>query len=183
MLYVGLDLSFNSTGVVIADTERQCFCLKRLTPEDCAVAQKIVNKFEHMHVRSMQIVNALLKLLLPYRHLPMQICIEEVAFGYGFRPGQTNSTYNLLFEGATVAAMLKHILGCDVKFISPVQHKKAFTGRGNAKKDLSIACMLDAWPSLALATDKLDDVADALSVLSAFIDIKSYAFRPDFEQQ
>lgn len=176
MIYLGLDLSLNSTGYALADSESKTFTVGRIRPGDyqpsCAR-----NKFLNMSEDASGIANALVRLLMPYRFEQIQVAIEEVAFGFMFKRGSTNSTYQLLFEGATVACMLRHVFGADIVFVNPTQHKKCFTGNGKADKMLSINTMLQYWPNMWRVAEKVDDIADALSVLSMQIPIKEYACR------
>lgn len=174
MIYVGLDLSLNSTGYAIADDSNKLLTVGRIRKCDYCVSVHR-NKYARMHEDSLAIADRLMYLLLPYRTDSIQLIIEEVAFGYAFRPGSTNSVYQLLFEGATVAALLSKQLHCGVDFVAASVHKKSFTGSGKAKKEQSIAAMLALFPSLSQAADKLDDIADAMSILSTKLRLSEYA--------
>lgn len=174
MIYVGLDLSLHSTGYAIANTDTATVNVGRICGYDYAVSNAR-NKYKRMHEDAYAIAEAIIHKLMPYRNMQVTVVIEEVAFGYAFRPGSTNSVYQLLFEGSTVAALLKLALNYNIEFVAASIHKKAFTCKGNAKKEQSIARMLELYPTLFQSANKLDDIADALSIVSTKIDLSAYA--------
>jgi Holliday junction resolvasome RuvABC endonuclease subunit len=174
MIYVALDLSINSSGVCIADTEARTCEFVRLTPKAYEKSPIAGRKYVKMLHNAMQISDAMLKLLLPYRFQPMHVVIESVGFGY--MHAHTNSFTDLLFEGAVVSSKLVENLACGVDFIEPKTHKKAFTGKGNANKELSVRQLLHWFPQLYRCTDKFDDLADAMSLMTVVVhDIHEYA--------
>lgn len=159
---IALDLSYACTGIAI--DLPNAVQLSILTQADYNPVQGIRNKYEAMLINANKIADALICRLMPYRHEQFHIVIEEVAFGFNAR--QTNSHYQLLFEGAIVATRLMHCFDATVQFIAPKVHKKAFTGKGNADKALSVACMLRLFPEMQKLHCKLDDMADALAMLT-----------------
>lgn len=172
MVYVALDLSINSTGICIADSEtRQCI-FTRLTP---AEFDKITGtKFVVSEHNASQVAKAICKELMPWRFAgQFHVVIETVGFGFLHR--QTNSATTLLFEGGIVASELRKHFNATLQFVEPTLHKKRFTGKGNASKELSIGQMLQWFPQLGNTADKLDDMADAMSLMTVAVpDIRTY---------
>lgn len=166
MIYVGLDLSINSTGIAVIDNAGTLH-VHRLTPKEYD-KDNSGTKYDKLHRQAMGIAYAIIEHLMQYRFEDMTICIEEVAFGFTMR--HSSSVYNLLFEGGTISALLKHVFDCNVFFVAPTTHKRTFTGKGNAKKEESVRVLLEHW-QLQDCTDKLDDIADAVSVLSYFTNV------------
>ena len=173
MIYVALDLSINSTGICIADTEARTCEFVRLTPKHFVKSQLPGHKYVKSLHNAMQIANAILQVLLPYRFQEVSVIAESVGFGY--LKARTNSATDLLFEGAIVTSKLIENICCSVNFVEPNVHKKAFTGKGNADKLFSIKQLLHWFPQLHHCTDKLDDLADAMSIMTTAIpDIRTY---------
>jgi Holliday junction resolvasome RuvABC endonuclease subunit len=78
-------------------------------------------------------------------------------------------------EGGIVASKLYDLYDAKIEFIQPKTHKKAFTGTGNASKECSVRTLLTLYPNLAGSWEKMDDVADAVSLLSTVItDLQDY---------
>jgi Holliday junction resolvasome RuvABC endonuclease subunit len=171
-MIAALDLSYNSSGIAIADTEQKLLYLSRLdiTKYDFG---RFKNKYEHMFHNSMAIANAIAKLMLPFRSNLDLVLVESVVFNLRF--GNNNSVLNLVMEGGIVASKLYDLYGTRIEFIQPKTHKKAFTGTGNASKECSVRTLLTLYPNLAGSWEKMDDVADAVSLLSTVItDLQDY---------
>lgn len=171
-MIAALDLSYNSSGIAVADTEHKILYVSRMdvTKYDFG---RFKNKYEHMFHNSVAISDAMSKLLLPFRHNLDLVLIESVVFNLRF--GNNNSVLNLVMEGGIVATKLSESYGSKIEFVQPKTHKKAFTGTGNASKECSVRTLLSLFPSLAGNWDKMDDVADAVSLLSTVItDLRDY---------
>lgn len=172
MTYVALDLSIASTGICIATECGECQFF-RLTDVSYA-RDRGGHHFEKAVVNGLGIANAIAKLLMPYRDTQLHVGIESI--GFGFLHGRaTNSTTDLIFEQAIVASQLAKLFNASIQFIEPTKHKKLFTGNGKASKELSVAQMLHWFPQLTYCTDKLDDIADAMSIMTCMVsDIRKY---------
>lgn len=170
MTTVALDLSVNSTGIAIATDDRQVTFI-RLTPRSYDKVRGC--KWTVSLHNAMHIANELAMLLMPYRFDDMHIVIESV--GFGLLKARTNSATALLFEGAIVASKLVDMFNATVDFVEPTKHKKLFTGNGKATKECSVAQLLHWFPQLTLCSNKLDDIADAMSIMTyAIPDIRTY---------
>lgn len=175
MIYIALDLSLNSTGVCVANDATKTCTFSRVTLRDYPKA--VGAKYEKALHNSRCIADVLVKRLLPYRLLgvPMHVIIESV--GFGLLKGRTNSATALLFEGAIVASELQRMFGTTVQFVEPTKHKKLFTGNGKASKEQSVNMLFHWFSDFAWTTDKLDDIADAMSIMtSAVPDIRTYKY-------
>lgn len=164
---VGLDLSVHSTGVCIV-TGDTCRFVRLTKPIDVAKPGKRLSKWSESLHTGIAIAEAIECIVLPYRRMPVTAVIESV--GFGFLNKRTSSTTGLLFIGAIVGARLSAI-GYDVQYVEPTKHKRCFTGNGRADKALSVTRLLELFPNMLNATDKLDDIADAASLASVLTDM------------
>ena len=173
MITIALDLSIASTGICIAnDADRTC-TFYRLTDKAYARDMSKSPQFVKATTNGIGIADAIAKILMPYRFETINAVIESV--GFGLLRSRTNSVTTLLFEGGIVAATLRRLFNANVQFVEPTKHKKLFTGNGKASKEQSIQMLLHWFPVLAHTTDKLDDMADAMSIMTSVIpDIRTF---------
>jgi hypothetical protein len=175
MIYVALDLSLNSTGVCIANDETMECEFSRVTLRD--YPKSAGTKYDKALFNSRCIAEVLVKRLLPYRHVTDKFHVIVESVGYGLLKGRTNSATSLLFEGAIVSAELQKLFHASVQFVEPTKHKKLFTGNGKASKEQSVNMLFHWFSGFGLTTDKLDDIADAMSIMTVAIpNIREYKY-------
>ena len=176
MIVLALDLSFESTGICIADTETRQLRFHRLTPKSYEKVT-VPGKYSTATYNATSISDTICKLLMPYRFqiakTGLHVVIESIGFGFKNR----NSTNYLLFEGGIVGSTMLRVFGAKVDFIEPSKHKKIFTGKGKATKEDSVRQMFNWFPRMAWQTEKLDDLADAVSLMTCAVpDIRFYDY-------
>jgi len=138
-LFVGVDPSFNSTGVVVLDQYgtiiKQCnFSLQKY--ED--IEEKL-SKFEE----KISFIPKIIKLQSVYIEGPAYMANGQ----YALQMGALHYLLRLYLYRHTV----------DYKVIAPGTLKKFVTGRGNAKKDLMLLKVYKKWGE----EFEVDDLADA----------------------
>jgi len=138
-LFVGVDPSFNSTGVVVLDQYgtiiKQCnFSLQKY--ED--IEEKL-SKFEE----KISFIPKIIKLQSVYIEGPAYMANGQ----YALQMGALHYLLRLYLYRHTV----------DYKVIAPGTLKKFVTGKGNAKKDLMLLKVYKKWGE----EFEVDDLADA----------------------
>lgn len=167
---IGLDLSINSTGVVISDgrhteyhlivpnvTKKQAKCTYiqyhtyvKLTPLDgAAYNDKEMVKTSNL----LEIVRIIEEIISKYKNIK-SIGIEGVAFGAsGDVVGLAGLNYMVRYM------LTSHKLPYTI--ISPMQNKKFATGNGGADKDLMMSAFKMCTNFANPLGVKIDDIADA----------------------
>jgi len=137
--YVGIDPSFNSTGIIILDqngdiVEEKNFSLKEFDQ----IEEKLIN-FEE----SIKFIPSMLRLQKVYIEGPAYMASGK----YILQMGALHYLLRLY--------LYRHKV--DYKVIAPGTLKKFVTGKGNAKKDLILLKVYKKWG----VEFEVDDLADA----------------------
>lgn len=137
--YVGIDPSFNSTGIIVLDkkgdiVEEKNFSLKKYDQ----IEEKLIN-FEKT-----------------IRFIPQMIRLQSV---YIEGPSYMSSGQYVLQMGALHYLLRLYLYKkkLNYKVIAPGTLKKFVTGKGNAKKDLMLLKVYKKWG----VEFEIDDMADA----------------------
>lgn len=175
MIFMGLDLSINSSGICIYNAENKKtiyyiigskFTKKALSSSQIIVNlqsydKKDIDKNSEYYIKEntkthniYNIVNEIEKLILKYK--PNVISIEGVSFQ------SSGSVVDL----AGLNYMVRNIAmnnNINIFIASPTQNKKFATGNGQAEKDVMISAWKKADPKVLDIPSciKIDDLADA----------------------
>jgi len=144
MLYIGIDPSYSSTGLIILDEEA-----KIVKQETYKFNQKGTDTEERLiHVKE--------KLIFPIMTLnnddgPIKICMEGPSYSsrgsHVLQMGALNFFIRYWFR----------VLKLDYTIMTPQELKKFVTGKGNSKKDLMLLQVYKKWGE----EFSCDDLADA----------------------
>ena len=182
-LYVGIDPSINSTGVVVRENDNEFFYIikpNKLTKkeqkfQDNSENLKFViyektdlkqfNEDNHVHeyektLNILRIVYALESIINNYINDDTEIYVTMEGISYG-SVSRTSAIYDL----AGLNYLMRYILlqNSNIKRLTicpPAQVKKYVTGIGNASKDAIVNVFLSIHPEFK-DTIKVDDIADA----------------------
>jgi Holliday junction resolvasome RuvABC endonuclease subunit len=166
MKILALDLSINASGIALADTDKRCIYVTMITPEHYDKC-KFKSKYQTLIHNTNGIANTLAYKLRPYGYLDT-IIVETLAYGL-------HASTDLLILQGNLLGKLTVLYKQSFIPVMPKVHKKRFTGNDRASKQQSVAVMLKFWPLLPWHFDKLDDLADAIALLSCNIpDITEY---------
>lgn len=175
MIYIGLDLSINSTGICIYDSElkdtKYYIIGSKFTKKTLDSSQNVVNfikysktdidKQSSYHIKEFykthniyNIVDEIRRIIEIYK--PTIATIEGVSF-------QSNGS---VIDLAGLNYMVRKILidnNIGIYIVPPTQNKKFATGNGQAEKDVMISAWKKAEPKTLKIPSyiKIDDIADA----------------------
>ena len=175
MIYIGLDLSINSTGICIYDSEskdtKYYIIGSKFTKKTLDSSQNIItfikysktdiDKQSPYHIKERyktsniyNIVDEIKKIIKLYK--PNIATIEGVSF-------QSNGS---IIDLAGLNYMVRKILidnNIGTYIVPPTQNKKFATGNGQAEKDVMISAWKKAEPKVLKIPGyiKTDDIADA----------------------
>jgi len=158
MLYVGIDQSYTSTGLVIINSDSELV--------DYIIIHSL--KSDDIYQRAWNISEKIIEYLSDYDF--EGIAVEGLAFGM-----IGNATRDLAGLQFLIVSKLKNILFKSVGIVSPTTLKKFATGNGRAKKPH----MIEALPFMIREefkddgikkTKGLSDVADAYWLAKTMLD-------------
>ncbi len=148
MIVLGIDQSYNSSGIVVLSNEN-------IIHSECFKSNKSFDRFGQAYEIAMHISKVLDK------YEPDVVSIEGLAFGM-----KGNVTRDLGGLQFVIISHLQEVKKQPVKIIAPLTVKKFATGNGRAKKNEMIECLPSNVSEnfLALGVKKttgLADLADA----------------------
>ena len=142
IIYIGLDISLTSTGVVAIQDEK--ILLQKL----CRPKMEGRKKAKEILIIRDMIIAEVEKIGLPRHRENIKIMIEDFAYGILYMKVHGKPICGSVFEigGLGYAVQLKLLeLGYDYTLTEPTTLKKFVTGRGNCKKDIMIKETLKRW--------------------------------------
>ena len=142
-IYIGLDLSLTSSGVV-AIQDGKILLQKLVRPKGMEGRKKAK---EILIIRNM-IIDVVESIGLPRHRENIKIMIEDFAYGILYMKVHGKPICGSVFEigGLGYAVQLRLLeLGYDYILTEPTTLKKFVTGKGNCKKDIMIKETLKRW--------------------------------------
>lgn len=181
MITIGLDLSYNSTGVCIIKPEKQPI-FYQICPEKRKHSMSIKFKTYERHytnadsfsetsldkIRDAEALGKCIKDIIRF-HVPeieeCEIRIEAplnptfIKASAALRNAQDMTVLNQI-----ITMFMMHMKNSKVKVIMPTKIKKAFTGKGRGHKELMIETFLTKHFIDFDNTGKIDDIVDAYAL-------------------
>lgn len=148
-LFVGLDISFSGTGIVIIDDNKKIVFQKEIS------TKKHDNDKYDTENRIFKITNEALEILQNYKEKIKLICIEDISFG---SIGQGSAQLIGLNYFIRLNLIQNNFLSYHM--VEPKKLKKFVTGTGNAKKQLMLKEVYKKWG----ADFNSDNLADAFGL-------------------
>ncbi len=151
MIVLGIDQSYNSSGIVVLDDDKIIHC-------ECFKSNKELNRFGQAHQIALHIG------AIYDKFNPKLVGIEGLPFA--MRGNVTRDLAGLLF---VIVANIQENKGKEVGIFAPTAVKKSATGNGKADKQM----MIEALPAYALdkflalgvkKTTGLSDLADSFAI-------------------
>lgn len=146
MLYIGIDASYTSTGLIVLEETTE---IKK--QENLAFNKKDTNCEDRLIMVKRKLVDPILEM---HKNFDIKVCIEGPSFAskgaYILQMGALNFFIRYWFRNE----------GLDYTVLSPGELKKFVTGKGNSKKDLILLHVYKKW-GIEFANH---DLADAYSL-------------------
>ena len=183
MVRIGLDISYNSTGLCIiketADNpifyqissfkQKHSASVKFLTYERLGTSDDFTeNELNHIY-DSEKLARLIIETIR--KHVPKSEAIEfriETPLNMAFlkRSMKYHSGNDMVIVNKIVTLFLTKMENASFKCLTVTKIKKAFSGKGNGKKDLMIETFKTKFPNFDY-TGKYDDVVDAYALASS----------------
>jgi Holliday junction resolvasome RuvABC endonuclease subunit len=181
ILYIGLDPSINSTGLVFRSDNY--LAMYQITSGDSNCSTSVRNvSYERINTNTKRyseddlnkIVNAkrlshvILKLINQNLELSeteyVILSMEGSVMSFGFKNSASRLNDLVLNNSIIKLALLQSNLITDFFVISPAALKKRFTGSGKAKKEDMMKKFKELVPTYDFSIGKNDDIADAYAL-------------------
>lgn len=181
IMYVGIDASINSTGVVCISNDY--IKMFQITSDNVKHSSSVVNiSYERINTNTKnysvddlnKITNAqklasviksvVLRCSEQCKPDEIHVRMEGSLMSFGFKSGASRLNDLVCNNTIIKLAILNSSNIKEFTILSPTELKKAFTGNGRAKKDQMIKMFLTYVPEYDMSIGKNDDIADAFAL-------------------
>lgn len=183
MVRIGLDISYNSTGLCIikenadkpifyqisSSKQKHSASVKFLTYERRGTSEDFTeNELNHIY-DSERLAKVIIETIR--KHVPKSEPIEfriETPLNMAFlkRSMKYHSGNDMVIVNKIVTLFLTKMENASFKCLTVTKIKKAFSGKGNGKKELMIETFQNKFPNFDY-TGKYDDIVDAYALASS----------------
>lgn len=181
-LYVGIDSSVHSTGLVIRTKDNSFLKLYQITSSNIKCSPS-VNQVVYKHLSTntkdytnddlnklrngMSLGRKIIELIERAKQLSgaesVRIAMEGSVMSFGFK-GNQSRVNDLIAYNSCIKLCVMQFNKTSFDIFAPTQVKKIFVGKGNAKKQMMIDKFKTLFPMYDTSVGKNDDISDAYAL-------------------